>query len=75
MGFTSNVIKSLMPYVQEKFTKLDKGIQSLMKLNAFSNNSLGVVSSLKHESTCEQLLLHHSQQTQQNHSHWHSQHS
>ena len=74
-GFTSNVIKSLMSYVQEKFTKSDKSIQSLMKLNTFSNNSLGVVSSLKHESTCEQLLLHHSQQTQQNHSHWHSRHS
>ena len=42
-GFTLNVIKSLMPYVQEKFTKLDKSIQSLMKLNTFSNNSLGVV--------------------------------
>ena len=43
MGFTSNVIKSLMSYVQEKFTKLDKSTQSLMKLNTFSNNSLGVV--------------------------------
>ena len=31
-----------MPYVQEKFTKLDKSIQSLMKLNTLVKTHWGL---------------------------------